>query len=179
MDELGVPVERPAKPAFDDFVVASGDRLFRTAYVLTRDYGLAEDLVQTALSKSWSAWSRIDHNPWPYVQKVVFTTYVSWWRRRRWHAERPTDSPPERGVASTADAHAVRSDLSSAIGRLPHRQRAVIVLRYYEDLTERETAAVLGCSVGNVKSQASRAIAKLRLDPALLEREPTDEGGDR
>lgn len=179
MDELGAPVDVAAKPDFDEFVVSSGDRLFRTAYLLTRDYGLAEDLVQTALSKTWSAWGRIDPNPWPYVQRVIYTTYVSWWRRKRWHAERPSEALPERGVSGAVDDHAVRSDLSAAIGRLPRRQRAVIVLRYYEDLTERETAAVLGCSVGNVKSQASRAIAKLRLDPALLDHDLSDGGGAR
>lgn len=178
MDELGDVAAEPAKPEFDDFVVASGDRLFRTAYLLTRDYGRAEDLVQTTLSKTWSAWRRIDRSPWPYAQKVLFNTYATWWRRK-WHVELPTETPPEVGEPAATESHAERTDLAAAVGRLPRRQRAVIVLRYYEDLTEKETADILGCSIGNVKSQANRAIAKLRIDPALLEQDATGRGGNR
>lgn len=155
---------------FDDFVLAGSSSLHRTAYLLTHDHALAEDLVQTALTKTWFAWSRIDGDPRAYARKILVNTYATWWRRR-WNGERPTDELPEpaTGAAPATDAVATGTDLWTAIGRLPRRQRAVVVLRYFEDLTEAETARVLDCSVGNVKSQTSRALAKLRIDPALIE----------
>jgi RNA polymerase sigma-70 factor (sigma-E family) len=150
---------------FDAFVVAQYRSLLRTAYLLVRDRDLAEDLLQTALTKTWFAWGRIDADPVPYVRRVMVTTSVSWWRRR-WRLEVPTGNLPEPRTSTTgasADAH----DLWVAIGHLPARQRAVIVLRYYEDLSEAETARVLDCSAGAVKSHCSRALAKLRVDSAL------------
>ncbi|MFT4083783.1 MAG: SigE family RNA polymerase sigma factor [Nocardioides sp.] len=159
-----VPVTpREATVEFDEFVGARSGALLRTAYLLTRDHGLAEDLLQTALSKAWFAWGRIQGEPEPYVRKVLVNTYASWWRRK-WNGEHATDELPDRGVAHPEEgAH----DLWTALGRLPRRQRAVVVLRYFDDLTEAETARLLGCSVGTVKSQASKALAKLRIDPAL------------
>lgn len=151
---------------FDEFVAARSGRLLRTAYLLTRDHALAEDLLQTALTKAWFAWGRIEGQPEPYVRKILVNTYASWWRRK-WTGEQPTDELPETTVAGP-DAEAGQ-DLWTALGRLPRRQRAVVVLRYFEDLTEVETAAALGCSVGTVKSQTSKAFAKLRIDPALAE----------
>jgi RNA polymerase sigma-70 factor (sigma-E family) len=156
--------------AFDDFVAARSTHLLRTAYLLTRDHALAEDLLQTALTRSWFAWRRIDGDPEPYVRKVLLNTYASWWRRR-WNGERPTEELPEGGLDDHAAATASGEDLWQALGRLPRRQRAVVVLRYFEDLSEAETAAVLECSRGTVKSQLSKAIAKLRVDPALLDQE--------
>ena len=153
-------------PDFDEFVAARSGRLLRTSYLLTRDHGLAEDLLQTALTKAWFAWSRIDGDHESYVRKVIVNTYASWWRRK-WHGEHPTEEMPERHDADHADGSATGHDLWQALGRLPRRQRAVVVLRYFEDLTEAETARVLGCSVGTVKSQTSKAFAKLRIDPAL------------
>ncbi len=154
-------------PGFDEYVAARSGRLLGTAYLLTRDHGLAEDLLQTALTKAWFAWRRIDGDPEPYVRKVLVNTYASWWRRK-WNGEQPTEELPETArpdhAGSSADAH----DLWQAMGRLPRRQRAVIVLRYFEDLTEAETARVLDCSVGTVKSQSVKALAKLRLDPAVV-----------
>jgi len=79
---------------FDEFVVTRSSRLLRTAFLLTRDWALAEDLLQTALAKSWFAWGRLDDNPEPYVRKVLVNTYASWWRRR-WRAETPTESRPD------------------------------------------------------------------------------------
>jgi RNA polymerase sigma-70 factor (sigma-E family) len=149
---------------FEAFVAARSGRLLRTAYLLTHDHGLAEDLVQTALAKAWFVWSRIDGDPEPYVRKVVVNTYASWWRRR-WNREHPTGDIPE---TSTDTGTHDRTDLWRALERLPRRQRAVVVLRYFEDLTEAETARVLDCTVGTVKSQTSKAFAKLRVDPALL-----------
>ena len=153
---------------FDEFVAARSGRLLRTAYLLTHDHALAEDLLQTALTRAWSSWSRIEGQPEPYVRKILVNTYASWWRRR-WNGEQPTADLPEAPADST-DTDA-RHDLWSALARLPRRQRAVVVLRYFDDLTEAETAAALGCSVGTVKSQTSKAFAKLRIDPALATQE--------
>jgi RNA polymerase sigma-70 factor (sigma-E family) len=152
---------------FDEFVAARSPRLLRTAYLLTHDWALAEDLLQTALAKAWEAWQRIEGDPEPYVRRIVVNAYASWWRRR-WTHELPSESLPEQ--TARADPHGgvdERDRLWRALGRLPRRQRAVLVLRYFEDLSEAEIADVLGCGVGTVKSQASRAIAKLRLDETL------------
>ncbi|WP_328990773.1 SigE family RNA polymerase sigma factor [Kribbella sp. NBC_01245] len=152
--------------SFDAFVIARSGRLLRTAYLLTQDHALAEDLVQTALAKAWFSWHRIEGgDPEPYVRKVIVNTYSTWWRRK-WNGEQPTDELPE-GTALGSSVED-RADVWQALQRLPRRQRAVIVLRFYEDLTEAETARILGCTTGTVKSQTSKALAKLRLDPSLL-----------
>lgn len=156
------------RAAFESFVAARAKSMLRAALLLTHDHHLAEDLLQTALSKTWQSWTRIRGEPEAYVRGVLFNTYAKWWRRR-WNAELPTAELPESESTPPETTH----ELRAAIARLPRRQRAVVVLRYYEDLTEAETARVLNCSVGTVKSQASRALAKLRIDPTLL----TDEGG--
>jgi RNA polymerase sigma-70 factor (sigma-E family) len=150
---------------FDDFVAARSTQLLRTAYLLTRDHALAEDLLQTALTKAWFAWSRIEGEPEPYVRKILVNTYASWWRRK-WNGEQAHAEPPEPEPSPGHGADD-RHDLWTAMGRLPRRQRAVIVLRFVEDLSEAETADLLGISPGTVKSQTSKAFAKLRIDPAL------------
>ena len=151
---------------FDRFVVARSQALLRTAYLLVRDEALAEDLLQTALTKAWFAWGRIEGEPERYVRRILVNTSASWWRRR-WHRERPTADLPERPSPTARDASGDR-DLWDAVGRLPARQRAVVVLRYLEDRTEAETADLMGCSVGTVKSQCSKALAKLRVDASLV-----------
>jgi RNA polymerase sigma-70 factor (sigma-E family) len=166
-----------ARADFEDFVVVRSGRLLRTAYLLTRDRGLAEDLLQTALAKAWLAWNRLDSQPEPYVRRIIVNTYATWWRRR-WRGETPTASPPEPAAPDGLGPAAVH-DLWVALGRLPRRQRAVVVLRYFEDLTEADTAELLGCSVGTVKSQAAKALAKLRVDPALDRAEPSTPQSDR
>jgi len=148
---------------FDEFVAARSRALLRTAYLLTHDHTLAEDLLQTSLAKAWFAWKRIDGAPEPYVRKILVNTYASWWRRK-WNGEQPSADLPEQ---PTSEGGSETTDLWTAMERLPRRMRAVVVLRYFEDLTEAQTAEVLGCSVGTVKSQASKALAKLRIDPAL------------
>ncbi len=160
-------------PSFEEFVAARSSALLRTAYLLTRDHTLAEDLLQTALTKAYLAWGRVEGNPEPYVRRILVNTYASWWRRK-WNAEQPTDELPQHGHQ---DERAGESgDLWDALGRLPRRMRAVVVLRYFEDLTEADTAELLGISVGTVKSQASKALAKLRIDPSLAEQtEPTQQ----
>jgi RNA polymerase sigma-70 factor (sigma-E family) len=152
-----------AAASFDEFVAARSRSLLRTAYLLTHDHALAEDLLQTSLTKAWFSWKRIHGEPEPYVRKILVNTYATWWRRK-WNGEHPTDELPER---VTEEPSAEPTDLWTAMERLPRRMRAVVVLRYFEDLTEAQTADALGCSVGTVKSQASKALAKLRIDPAL------------
>ena len=156
------------KPDFDEFVVMRSPRLLRTAFLLTHDWAMAEDLLQASLTRAWFAWRRIDGDPEPYVRKILANTYASWWRRR-WTSERPVAEVPEDGVPGT-DPHAlvdVRDELWRSLGRLPKRQRLVLVLRYFEDLSEAEVAEVMQCSIGTVKSQASKALTKLRLDESL------------
>ncbi|MFI7586145.1 SigE family RNA polymerase sigma factor [Spongisporangium articulatum] len=159
---------------FESFVAARGDQLLRTAYLLTRDQMLAEDLLQTSLAKAWMSWGRISSSPEAYVRKILVNTYSSWWRRR-WNGEQPHADVPDSPVADPAvDSSEDRLDLWEALGRLPKRQRATVVLRFYEGLSEAETAELLGCSLGTVKSQTSKALAKLRIDPALTPTEEVD-----
>ena len=154
------------RSGFDEFVVTRSPALLRTAYLLTGDHGLAEDLLQTTLAKCWFAWGRIDGPPEPYVRRALATTYATWWRRK-WRAERPTGELPDRGAAAATAPVEDRDALWRALGLLPRRQRAVVVLRYYEDLSEAETAAALGISTGTVKSQAAKALSALRRDADL------------
>ena len=168
MDAIRVSGKRSGAGAareFDDFVETCSTRLLRTAYLLTHDRGRAEDLLQTALVKAWLSWSRIEGDPAAYVNKILVNTYATWWRRK-WRDERPTPELPE---TEYDEDRAATHDLWEALGRLPGKQRAVIVLRYVEDLSEAETARLLGCSVGTVKSQRVKALAKLRLDDALVD----------
>jgi RNA polymerase sigma-70 factor (sigma-E family) len=159
---------------FDAFVLGRSPALLRSAYLLVQDEGLAEDLLQTSLTKAWFAWGRIEE-PEAYVRKVMVTTSASWWRRR-WHRETPTDVPQEPSSTIRREEPADAQDLWVAIGHLPRRQRAVVVLRYLEDRSEVETASLMGCSVGTVKSQCAKALTKLRLDRALA---PDVEEGSR
>lgn len=155
---------------FDDFVAARGPTLYRAAYLLTGDAHDAQDLVQTALLKVVPKWARICADPEPYVRRVLYTEHVSRWRRRRGRDERPRDDVPE--VADTrsslAEHTASRLDLRAALLQLAPKQRAIVVLRHYEDLTEAQTAELLGCSVGTVKRQNHLGLARLRtLAPGL------------
>jgi RNA polymerase sigma-70 factor (sigma-E family) len=151
---------------FDAFVIARSPDLLRTAYLLTGDRDRAEDLLQTALAKAWFAWRRIEWEPDAYVRRIMATTAASWWRRR-WVGELPARELPDTDVRPETDRVDARNDLWLALRHLPPRQRAVVVLRYLEDRSEAETAQLLGCSPGTVKSQAAKALAKLRVDPAL------------
>lgn len=156
------------RPDYAVYVTERSPRLLRTAYLLCRDWGQAEDLLQTALVKAWRAWRRVGDDPDPYVYRILVNTHMSW-SKRRWRGERPTDAPPDRlDPQDPIGAAEDKAVLWAALGRLPHRQRATIVLRYFEDLTEPQVAAILGCSVGTVKSQTSKALAKLRVDPGIL-----------
>jgi len=155
------------RPGFEEFVGARGNALQRFGYLLTGDWALAEDLMQTALARAYQRWSRIDNdNPEGYVRKIMVNTWSSWWRRR-WRAEVPTDSLPETPAHDQYSDIDRREMLRGALAALPPRQRAVLVLRYHEDLTEHQVALLLGITAGTVKSQAAKALAKLRNDGAL------------
>ncbi|GLW99658.1 SigE family RNA polymerase sigma factor [Microtetraspora sp. NBRC 16547] len=154
---------------FREFVRARQQALMRTAYLLMGDAHLAEDLLQNVLTKVVGHWSKLsrDGNPEAYTRKALVNEYISW--RRRFRRELPSADPPERG-ASHDDATLDRIVLRQALAKLTRKQRAVIVLRFWEDLTEAQTAATLGCSIGNVKSQTHHALARLRaLAPELAE----------
>jgi RNA polymerase sigma-70 factor (sigma-E family) len=159
----------PDDPGFRDYVAARGGSLLRMAYVLTRNQADAEDLVQAALAKTYQAWDRIEDvkSLDGYVRRAMVNTHISWWRRRRVE-EYPTDDIPDQAVADHADDSELADALRRALGRLPSRMRTAVVLRYYEDMSEAEIAAVLGISQGTVKSTVSRAVAKLRIDAELL-----------
>ncbi|MEU0572859.1 SigE family RNA polymerase sigma factor [Nonomuraea sp. NPDC005983] len=152
------------RATYQDFVATRSDRLLRTAYLLTRNWATAEDLLQESLAKAWFAWPGVDE-PEPYVRRVMVTTYTSWWRRR-WRRELPSDTLPDEPSSDTVSDE--REMLWQAVGRLPARQRAVVVLRFYEDLPVTEVARLLGCEPGTVKSQTAKALAKLRVDDSIV-----------
>jgi RNA polymerase sigma-70 factor (sigma-E family) len=146
---------------FAEFVRRWSPALLRVAFLLTSDRGEAEDLLQTALLKTSKHWGRLSERDaaYAYVRRVIVTTHTSWLRRRRVHEvllDQLPDHSPEAPVETAGQALRALEDL-------PPRMRAVVVLRWYEGLTEAETAEALGCSLGSVKSQASRGLARLRL----------------
>jgi len=143
--------------------------LLRSAYLLTGNLADAEDLVQSALAKTYQAWDRIEDRKAldGYVRRAMVNTHISWWRRRRVD-EYPTDDIPDQPAADTSGNSELHDTLQRAINRLPQRMRAAVVLRYFEDMTEAEVADILGVSQGTVKSTVSRAVAKLRTDTDLL-----------
>jgi RNA polymerase sigma-70 factor (sigma-E family) len=156
--------QEPAEDGFAQFVAARERALLRTAWLLTGDWALAEDLVQTALVRSWPRWERIRRREHPevYVRRVMVNTWASW-ARRRWRGERPAMTmPDEPAPGDIAGEVTLRMVVRAALGSLTRRQRAVVVLRVFDDMSEAQVADVLGCSVGTVKSTLSRALARLR-----------------
>ncbi|GAB1822370.1 SigE family RNA polymerase sigma factor [Herbidospora sp. RD11066] len=151
---------------FERYVGQRSARLLRMAYLLCRDWATAEDLTQIALAKAWLAWRRVGDNPDAYVYRILVNTHNSWWRRM-WKREVPTDALPDVTDPGAEDTLGDRDVLRVALAGLPPGMRAVLVLRYFEDLSDAEIAAILRCSEGTVRSQASRALAKLRVDPAM------------
>ena len=147
---------------FREFVRARGPALSRTAFLLTGDHYLAEDLLQTALTRTVPHWRRIidGGDPEAYVRQVMVNERIAWWRRRRYDVVVPV-AEAANPVDETARA-TERLTLLAALARLSPRQRAVIVLRFYEDLSVEQTSHVLGCSQGTVKSTTSDALARLR-----------------
>jgi RNA polymerase sigma-70 factor (sigma-E family) len=157
-------------PTFEEYVAARSRALWRSAWLLTGDHHKAEDLVQTALMKCWRRWDRIDGGAVDaYVRRTMLTTYTDWWRRR-WNSEVPTGTLPDRPASGALDrGHdpGVRRDVLVALAGLPRGQRAVVVLRFFDDLSEAQTAEALGISAGTVKSQTSRALRALRTSGLL------------
>ncbi len=154
---------------FSVFAAARWPGLVRLAFGLTGDRWLAEDLAQATLARAYVAWRRVRRadDPDAYLRRILVNTSNRRFRRRR-VAEQPGD-PPETPVDGPADLVGERTALLAALRLLPPRQRAVIVLRYWSDLSDAQIAATLGCSAGTVRSQLSRALAKLRDDPGLAE----------
>jgi RNA polymerase sigma-70 factor (sigma-E family) len=148
---------------FCDFVASRSAALVRLAYLLIGDHELAQDLVQEALARVYVAWPRLRDiaNAEAYTRRVITTTAISWRRRRSFH-ERPVEFLREPPSADPSEDLVVHEVLWAHLLALPPRQRAAIVLRYYQDLTEAQTADVMGCSVGTVKSQVFAGLSKLR-----------------
>jgi RNA polymerase sigma-70 factor (sigma-E family) len=150
---------------FTSFARERSHALLRSAYLLTGDQHLAEDLVQASLARTYLAWRRIDGpgNVEAYARRVMYHQQVSWWRRRR-AAEWLTADPPEpRGPGTdTSDGTDVRLMLRDALRKLPPKQRVVLILRFFEDYTEAEAAAVLDVRIGTIKSQTARGLARMR-----------------
>jgi len=173
----GSAVKAAQEESFREFVEGSWNRLLRTAYLLTGDHGAAEDLVQTALMRTYRHWGRIEtyDSPEAYVRRVMANANVSAWRRRKAIVHVMAE-PPEpaagngagyaagSGAGDHQDAYAVRDELWRAVQAMSPRMRTAFVLRYFEDLSEAEVASVMGCAVGTVKSQIARGLAKLRTE---------------
>ena len=155
---------------FRQFVAARWSALTRYAYLLTGDHQTAEDVVQVALEKCWRRWAQIEAaSPEAYVRAAIANTAASGHRRKR-HRESPLDALSGAGEPASADhasAYALRSDLWRALADLTPRRRTIVVLRIWEDRSEAETARMLGISTGAVKSQLSKAMAHLRIDPSV------------
>ncbi|GGT46827.1 RNA polymerase sigma factor [Streptomyces kurssanovii] len=157
--------------SFSSYVQARGPVLLRTARSLTSNVSDAEDLLQTALTKTYVAWERIeDHRALDgYVRRALLNTRTSQWRKRKVDEFVCDELPEPATVPPTdpAEQQVLHDAMWRAVMKLPDRQRAMVVLRYYEDLSEAQTAEVLGVSIGTVKSAVSRALGKLREDPEL------------
>jgi RNA polymerase sigma-70 factor (sigma-E family) len=161
-------VNRADDEDFRVFATTRSPALLRTAYLLTGDRGLAEDLLQDTLTRAYRHWGRIRKagSPEAYVRTIMLNERRSRWRRRS--STELVGEVPDRPTADGTTAFAERDELWRAVLEMPPRTRAVLVLRYWEDLSEADTARLLGCSVGSVKSQASRGLRRLQalLDPA-------------
>jgi RNA polymerase sigma-70 factor (sigma-E family) len=165
-------MDAAADAEFSEFMQSRWKQLVRLGYGLTGDPGLAEDLAQTALARAYAAWPRVRRagDPDAYVWRIMVNANHSRFRKRR-VPEQLSAAPPEPAVppAAAGPQPDQREALIAALASLPYGQRAAVVLRYWVGMTETEAAAALGCSAGNVKSQASRALAKLRASAGLPE----------
>jgi len=156
---------------FDEFFRATWPRLYRTAYAVAGDAASAEDALQGAYVRAYASWNRVSRTQHPeaYVRRIVVNEILGTRRRGWWQRERPRGLWEPPGQVASPDVGIVEHEvLWDAVRALPPRQRAVVVLRYYEDLSELQIAEVLGCSRGTVKSQASAALTNLRRDAAHL-----------
>ncbi|MET7427167.1 SigE family RNA polymerase sigma factor [Dactylosporangium sp. NPDC005555] len=153
-----------AQDSFHAYVSGRLAALSRLAYLLCGDRHTAEDLVRVTLIKVARHWERVSAggDPDPYVRRVMVSRHVSLWRRR-WRLVQLTERPPERPVPDAAEAVSTALAVQAALAKLAPRQRAVLVLRYFEDLTETATAEAMRCSVSTVRSQTRDALAALRV----------------
>jgi RNA polymerase sigma-70 factor (sigma-E family) len=164
----------PGEPQFSNFVAARYSSLLRTAFLLTGDRGIAEDLVQSALMRAYPAWRRSSppDRPELYVRTIMIRLATRW-RARHWRGEVATDVLPER-TSADAPSYGLVDSVRSALLALPMEQRAVLVLRFYEQYSEQEIAQLLGVRPGTVKSRGSRGIAALRT-AGLLGSDPAED----
>jgi RNA polymerase sigma-70 factor, ECF subfamily len=167
-------VRDEAERSFSEFVGARMPALLRYAHVLTGDRSRAEDIVQHALAAAYRHWRRVTPDgAEAYVRHAILNTTLSWRRRASVRRERPVDVVPEPALEGASRAsYEERDAMWRALATLPARQRAVLVLRYYEDLSEAEIARTLGVAAGTVKSQAARGLARLRAHLAPDEPDP-------
>ena len=159
-------MDKAAEREFREYVAARQGALFRAALLLTGHREDAEDLLQTALAKLAWRWRRVaaTGSPDGYVRRILYNQRVSWWRSRASRREYLVDSVPDFAHADDPASSAVlRLAVAKALGRLTAKQRAVIVLRFFEDLPEAEVATILGCSIGTVRSQTHRTLERLRV----------------
>lgn len=165
-------MDEAATRRFREWAAARAAPLHRTAYLLCGDWHVAEDLVQEAMARTALNWRRVEaaSSPDAYVRQILVNETRARWRRRSNH-ERPAELLPEAMVQDGAEERARRDELMSALRDLPARQRATVVLRFFDGLSESETAHALDCSTGTVKSQTSRGLASLR--KALAPQETT------
>lgn len=165
-------MSRATDADFEQFVQGQSTRLLRFAEMLCGDRHQAEDLVQQALMRCYPRWHRLDTDPLRYVRRTLVNRFLSQ-TRRRWRGEVPSDPADarwdDRTVPDFAPQVHNREAVLAALARLTAKERAVVVLRYTQDLSEAETADLLGIAAGTVKSTASRALAKLRLSPDLID----------
>jgi RNA polymerase sigma-70 factor (sigma-E family) len=152
---------RHSDEEFTELVHASWPALYRTAYLMLGDRDLAEDLVQTALAKTYASWGRVRDvgAARGYARTTMVNTAASWFRKKGWRNEHPTETLWDQTYDQDPS---VRPTIMHALAQLPPRQRAVVVLRYYDDLSIADTAKALGCAEGTVKSQTSDALTRLR-----------------
>lgn len=169
MNDSGRRGDRPVD-SFSGFVVARSSALMRTAYVLSGNQQDAEDLLQTTLLKAARQWRRIEHHPEPYVRQIMYHENVSRWRyEQRRPPERLVDELPDSATTDDADRD-IAVTLERALARLTVKQRTVLVLRFYEDLSERQTAEAMGTRLGTVKSATRDALVRLKqLAPELAD----------
>lgn len=155
-------MDERARQDFADFAAARSGELLRLAYVLTGDPHAAEDLLQSALTRAAAHWGRIRSAPEAYVRRIIYREQVSRWRRGARQRETAVAQVPDRPARDLVGEAEARLALRDALLALPPGKRAVLVLRYLEDLPEAQVASILGCSVGTVRSQAHKAIGQLR-----------------
>jgi RNA polymerase sigma-70 factor (sigma-E family) len=160
---------KPSDTEFLEFAEAANLPLLRTARLLTGDWHLGQDLLQVTLTKVYLRWAQADRwdSPTSYARTIMINTYCTW-HRRRWRHELPRDPLPDLADGrDTAEAVATTDALGRALASLPRRQRAAVVLRYYDDLSVEEAARILGCPPGTVMSLTFRALGRLRQSPDL------------